>query len=396
MSGEHSIIACSAAGIWGKPNGCTGYVGMVQQVPDVGDNQDALEGEASHEIGSELVLYSARGVNSTRAEEYVGEEASNGVIWTEEMFEGAKIYADDVAQVMRSIGVFGGSNFGNEERVKCPKVHELSFGTTDQFLYDDRSDGGTLYVWDYKFGHEVVDPFENWQLMNYVSGIIEDRANITNWDPSFIKVHLRIVQPRSYHRDGPIREWVTTLDVVRKHIQTLRTNAAIALGPNATLNTGSHCKHCQARYACPAAIKAGTGFYEVSMQPIPVDLTPEQAGVQLLMLNRAYEHIKSQKTGFEEIVKHLVKSGKSVPGWLVEMGKGNEKWNKSIPEVIDLGNMLGIDLKKPDEAVTPNKARQLGIDEAVIKEYATRPNTKLKIVKDDGILLRQIFGDRKP
>ena len=197
MIDEHSIIACSAAGIWGKPEGCTGYVGMAQQVPDIGDDLDALEGEASHETGSELVHYAARGVNSTTAAEYVGEEASNGVLWTEEMFDCAKIYADDVAQVMRSIVVFGGPNFGNEERVYCPKVHEKSFGTTAQFLYDDRSDGGTLYVWDYKFGHEVVEPFENWQLMNYVSGIIEDRCNITNWDPSLIKVHLRIVQPRS-------------------------------------------------------------------------------------------------------------------------------------------------------------------------------------------------------
>ena len=393
MISEHSIIACSAAPIWGKPDGCTGYVGMVQQVPDVGDDQDALEGEAAHEIGSELINYSARGVNSTQPDEFVGEEASNGVIWTEEMFEAAKIYADDVVSVMRDTWVFGGPNFGNEERVECPKVNPKSFGTTDQFIYDDRDDGGTLYVWDFKFGHETVEAFENWQLINYVSGIIEDRCNITNWDPSFVKVVLRIVQPRSYHRDGPIREWVTTLDVILKHIQTLRTNAAIALGPNATLNTGSHCKHCQARYACPAAIQAGTGFYEVSLQPVPVDLTPEQVGVQLLMLDRAFEHIKSQKSGFEEMVKHLVKSGKSVPGWLTEMGKGNEKWSKPVTEVIDLGNMLGFDLKKPDEAITPNAARKLGIDDAVIKEYSTRTNTSLKIVKDDGAKLRQIFGE---
>lgn len=396
MITEHSILAPSAAGIWGKPDGCTGYVGMAQKVPDIGDDEDAREGDATHEIGSELIQYAARGVTSTTAEEYVGEEASNGVIFTEEMFDAAKMYADNVTEVMRKIGVFGGENFGNEQRVKCPYISPVSFGTVDQYLIDSRSDGVDLYLWDFKFGHEYVEVFENWQLTNYTSGVIEDQARIENWDPKFVNVHFIIVQPRSFHRDGPIREWVTTLDVILKHIETLRTNAAIALGPNATLNTGSHCKHCQARYACPAAIKAGTGFYEVSMQPVPVDLTPEQVGVQLLMLERAFEHIKSQKSGFEEMVKHLKKSGKVVPGWLIEMGKGNEKWNKPVSEVIDLGNMLGFDLKKPDEAITPNAARKLGIDDAVIKEYSIVPNTKLKIVKDDGILLRQIFGDIKP
>ena len=394
MIGEHSILASSASGIWGKPNGCTGYVSMAQQCPELGDDQDAKEGSATHDIGSELIDYAARGVNSTTAEEYIGEEASTGVIYNEERIDAAKIYADDVANIMRSVAVFGGPNFGNEERVECPSIHPRAFGTTDQFIYHDRSDGGDLYLWDFKYGHEFVEVFENWQLTNYTSGIIEDRANIRNWIPSKVKVHFRIVQPRAFHKDGPIREWVTTLDVILKNIDILRVNAAISLSDKATLRTGSHCKHCQARIACPPALEAGLGMFECTGKPVPVDLSPQALGVQYALIERCYEQIKSLRTGFNEQVKSLARKGVNTPGWLIEQGYGNEKWAKPVSEVIALGNIFKIDLKKPDEAITPVQARNKGIDDAVIKEYSTKPKTSIKVVRDDGTKLKLIFGDK--
>jgi len=388
--GSHSIIAPSSAHIWGAPNGCTGWVLMSQQFPDLEDDTpEAAEGTASHEIGANLILRQAVGNISNRAEHYVGRTAENGVIFNEEMFEMAQMYADDVGDIMRSTGVFGGPNFNVEQRIKAPKIHELSEGTPDMWLFDQKT--GHLYVWDYKFGFELVEVFENWQLINYVEGILE-LLEINGIADQHITVHMRVAQPRAYHRDGEIREWVVKASDLRAHFNTLHMNAHIALSADAVCRSGPHCKHCSARTHCDTAIRAGMGLYEVSMKPTPIDMSPEAKGVQLAIVKRARKQLESLEAGFEEQIKHDIRNGKNVPGWISQMGKGREKWNKPDAEVIAMGDLMGFDIRKPLEAITPKQAVKLGIDDTVIKAYSITPNTGLKIVPDDGNKAKLLFG----
>jgi len=387
---EHSIIPPSSASIWGAPGGCTGWVLMSQQYPETEDSEDAKEGTASHEIGAELINDYCTGPTVRTADNFVGRQAANGIIFTEEMYDGAKLYADDVGDVMRSRAIFGGPGYGVEKRLIMPDINEHSFGTTDAFIFDTVS--AHLYVWDYKFGHLSVEAFENWQTINYVNGIIKLLPNIKNWDPAAVTIHIRIVQPRAFHRDGIIREWVTTLADLKPHFQTLHDNAAIALGPNATIRTGNHCRDCQARHACPAALKAGLGFYEVAMQPTPQDLTPEALGVQLAIIKRAVKSLELLETGFTEQAKAIIKRGSIIPNYMLEAGAGRLAWNKPAAEVIALGNMLKVNLKKPDDVVTPTQAKKLGIDDAVIKAYSEKSKTGLKLVPDSGNKAKLFFN----
>ena len=80
-----------------------------------------------------------------------------------------------------------------------------------------------------------------------------------------------------------------------------------------------------------------------------------------------------------------------MPGWVVEQGIGREKWGKPIAEVIALGDMLEFDLRKPVDAITPNQAKKLGVDESVITAYSTKPRTGLNIVSDNGNKAKQVF-----
>lgn len=388
--GSHSIIAPSSAHIWGAPNGCTGWVLMSQQFPDLEETPEAAEGTASHEIGANLILRQAVGNISNKAEHYVDRIAENGVIFNEEMFDMAKIYADDVGATMRSTGVFGGKYFNVEQHVKAPKIHELSEGTPDMWLFDQKT--GRLYVWDYKFGFELVEVFENWQLINYVAGILE-LLEINGIADQHITVHMRVAQPRAHHRDGAIREWVVKASDLRAHFNTLHMNAHIALSANAICRSGPHCKHCSARTHCDTAIRAGMGLYELSMKPTPIEMSPAALGVQLAIVKRARKHLESLEAGFEEQIKHEIRTGTNVPGWLSQMGQGREIWNKPIEEVISMADLMGFDIRKPTEAKTPNQARQLGIDDAVIKAYSTRPNTGLKLIPDDGNKAKLHFGE---
>jgi hypothetical protein len=385
---SHSILPPSSAGIWGKPDGCTGWVLMAQTYPETEETVEAREGTASHEIGAEIITDAKTNNRHRTAKDWVGTTASNGVIITEEMYEAAKEYGDDVARTMRKLSVFGGPGLRIEQRVEISRVHAINWGTPDCSIYHRPSNA--LYVWDYKFGFEVVEAFENWQAINYVAGLL-DELEIDGHVDQFTTVHIRIAQPRAFHRDGTIREWKVLASELRAHINILSSNAHKALGPDAEFNTGSHCKHCPGRHACPAALKAGTGLYEVATKPVPVELSPEALGVQLAIVKRARKQLEYLESGFEEQAKGLIRSGSMVPGWSVEEGIGREAWAKPIEEVIALGDMLEFDLRKPVAAITPNQAKKLGVDEAVITAYSTKPRTGLKVVPDNGNKAKQVF-----
>ena len=385
MGNIHSVIAPSSAGIWGSPNGCTGWVTMSQMYPETEQTPEAAEGEATHEVGSKLIK--AASVSTSFIDLPVGMPASNGVIIDEEMYEGAEIYAEDVAEVMRKTYNFAPNI---EQPIKAPSIHELSFGTPDCWLYDPKT--GILYIWDYKFGYVIYEVFENWQLINYLSGILE-LLNLNGIATQHIKVHLRIVQPRAHHRDGIIREWVIMASDLRPYFNILEAKAHEALGSDSVVHTGKHCRYCSARHACKPAIQAGLQMYELAGQPLPLELSPDALGTQLTIVKRAIEQLGYIESGLDEQVKGLKRSGTLVPGWITEMGLGYEKWEKPIPEVIALGDMMQVDLRKPDNAITPKQARKKGIDDAVISAYSTTPQTGLKIVPDNGSKAKRMFNN---
>ena len=365
---------------------------MSQMFPDLGNNPEAADGEASHEIGATLINNQSTGNISNYAKDFVGKTAENGIIFNDEMFEAAELYANDVGEVMRSIGVFGGPNFGVEQRIKIPKIHELSEGTPDMWLFDKKT--GHLYIWDYKFGFDLVEVFENWQLINYVAGILE-MLEITSLIDEHIIVHMRIAQPRGHHPKGIIREWIVKASDLRGHFNILSANAHIALSGDAVCRSGPHCKNCHPRYACHTGLQAGMSLYELSMMPTPSELSPQALGTQLLIIRRAIKQLEYLDTGLSTLVEHSVRSGQNIPGWIVEPKTGNNAWNKPTAEVIAMGDLMKVDLRKPDNVITPTQALNKGLNEAVIKEYSKRPNAGVKIVPDNENKTRQHFGDIK-
>lgn len=385
----HSIIAPSAAHIWGKPDGCTAYPLMAVTYPETEESDASREGTAAHELGFMMIESATLAQGSfPRLEDVEHEEAENGVLFTEEMYDGAKIYADDVIKVMRSHGVFGGEHFGLEEKLKAPGIHALSEGTPDCYLYSEKT--LELFVWDFKFGYEVVEAFENWQTINYMSGIL-DKFNIDGFLDQKITVRIRIVQPRAYHREGVIREWAITAAGLRGYFNTLRANAHISLSDKAVARSGSHCKHCSARHTCDAALRGGVALYEAATHPTPLNISPEALGVLYNVVLRARKQLEALETGYEAQIKNLIRSGVSVPGLRVDSTTGREKWSKSLEEVESMGSMLGKDLVEK-KLITPNQARKLGIDGKVISAYSEIPHTGYRVVPDDGSKARFIFS----
>ena len=376
---EHSPIPPSSAHIWGAPDGCPGWVAANQAYVETEEGEEAREGTAAHELGETMIK--ARNIFSR--DFTIGTPASNGVVLTDEIYESSEIYAKDVLAVMAETGI----EPSVENRVHAPHIHAESWGTPDTYLTHEMR----LIIWDFKHGHEKVEAFENWQAINYFHGIINE-LQLSPDLAARLEVEIRIVQPRAYHRDGVIRIWKTTGSTLLALGEHLRRGAAAGLGSNPPTRSGPHCKHCPGRHACSAALEGGLSLYEAARTWLPAELSPEALGLQLAIVKRARKQLEYLESGYESQVDALVRSGVQVPGWMTEPKFGREKWNKPVEEVLQLGDILKHDLRKPQQAITPNAARKLGVDESVITEYAIKPRDGTAVVPDNGNKARQVFS----
>ncbi len=384
----HSIIPPSSAGVWGRPGGCTGSVIMSMQYPETGERPDADEGEASHEIGAALIGAAARGVTPQK-ELFIGKPAGNGVIVDDPMFDAAEIYANDAAAVMRRAGVFGGPHLNIEKTLPIPRVHAEQFGTPDCWIYEQSAHH--LHIWDYKYGYVIVEAFENWQALDYLTGVV-DALGLNGLSDQNLKITITIAQPRAFHRDGPIRRWNLTGGHLRAYSNTLAVNACEALGPNPITTSGPQCQYCPAHNNCEAALKAGMTLYEVAQAPQGIDLSPQALGVQLSIVTRARKQLEYLEAGYIEQAKSLVKRGATVPGWAYEDAYGREKWAKPVKEVVAMGQLCKIDIAKPQDALTPKQARDAGVPDDVVRAYSMTPRAGIKLVPDNANRIKEAFS----
>lgn len=358
---------------------------MVARYPEE-ESEDTLNGEASHWLGETLIqMGAAMHVTPSVRDGLLGQAAPNGVIISDEMFEAAWEYANDV---VREIKKYPFAAWGVETRIKAPNIHAESFGTTDAYLYDPQSN--RLIVWDYKYGYKIVEAFENWQGINYVAGLF-DMLSIDGLQDQTLRVDIRIVQPRAFHRDGAIRSWKVLGSDLRGYINILHNNAHEALSENAKTRSGEHCIYCNARHACQAALDGGLGMFEAVNKPIPAELAPEQLGTQLSIVKRARKQLEYLESGYEEQLKSLIRGGSNVPGWSVEQGLGKRQWSKPVDEILKFGDLMGVDLREPVKAISPAQAEKKGIDEAVVAAYVERRQIGLKVVPDNNSKAKQVF-----
>src|SRR5574340_425302 len=331
---------------------------------DADDTDSSREGTAAHEVAARLV----------RDGELmqIGQLTSNGVAVTEEMIEGAEMWAD-------TIGATSGGDF--EKQIECLYVHRDCYGTPD---YAHGPDMGVLFVADYKFGHRYVPAFENWQLIAYAIG------RMPSYLPS-VRVVLQIVQPRSYHRDGPVREWVINGHDLRDYAQILHAKCAEAESEMAQCNAGPQCYECPARHVCEAALHMEQSALYLSGSTIPLDASVEAKAVRLHQIRRALDHLAQMESGITEDLAAAVQRGINVPGFTLKAGVGREKWTHDITEVVALGAAMGVDLSKPG-CITPNQARKAGLSPDIVAAYSERSAGEVKLVEDDGRMLRRIFA----
>lgn len=377
---EHAALAPSSAHLWAPPAGCRGSVALQAAYPGPDDTPEAREGTAAHYYVAELL--SGRDVPA-------GATAPNGVPIDAEMVDCAQEFLIDIRDTLKAASP--GSILRVEQRVYAPSVHEANWGTPDAYLIDHANKA--LHVWDYKYGHRFVDARGNWQMLNYAIAIFDSEglSPVVGGDPAAAtalwagwRITLTIGQPRNYDPIGQIREWHTTGEALRDvYLPTFRQSAYEAMQPGAGYQTGEHCRDCSGRHACPALKEAGAIAMDVALQASPLVLSPHALGLELRQIDDAIKRLEARQSGLEEYALGTIRSGTPVPFFSAQHSTGRERWEVPAHEVFALGDMLGANLRKEAEPITPAQARKAGIDGSVIAAYARKPMGALKLVRVD-------------
>lgn len=366
----------SGASTWVR---CHGQPRMLAQLPIVFEDEDTEvreEGTACHWVAHEASQGRFHPVSTM---------TPNGVSVDEEMLDAVDMYLSTVrAWPADARPLF-------EHPVHCKRIHEECGGVTDVCGYSPST--RTLYVGDLKYGYRFVDVVNNWQLLCYFAGVLD----LYGLNDLHTEVVFVIVQPRSYHRDGPIRQWRVSASDLRGLINQLRFAADAALGvnsrPQLTVNDG--CSRCAARYTCTAAQNAALGALDEAHDATPHDLPFPAAEQELRRLQWAQSIVEARITGLESQITHGMRHGAVSKYFALEAKIGREVWKEGMAEQAALAaQLMGVSITKPAQLITPTQAKAK-MPPDIVSMYSHRPRGAFKLVPFDGEKMRRIFG-KKP
>jgi hypothetical protein len=360
-SGIHQIIQCP--GSWKMQR-------MYPRTLDT-DQTEAMEGTAAHWVIAE---------QSAGRQPKRGDRAPNGVAVTDEMLDGADLWFDTVGQPQHV-----------EERLpSSPDIDPDNWGTPDGWSW--MPEIITIDVSDYKFGRRFVDVFENWQLINYALLIIDGVLKLDGMQDQHVKIRFRIVQPRSYHPQGPVREWTCRACDLRGARNQIRAAIEQARGDNPLTRVGDACRDCSARAHCGTLQRASFDALAEVGRITPIDLPPAAVGIELRILNDAIKVLRARHTGLSEVALAAIRTGNPVSGHRAESAEGRLKWKVPVSQIQALEQMFpGVTLTQP-EPITPKQAIKAGVPAEIIDSFSERHTGELKLIEDDGSLTRRLFG----
>jgi hypothetical protein len=362
---EHAPLAPSSAHRWVP---CPGSVALEALYPETVQSEPAREGDAAHWALKEACE------GRMIAE---GQIAPNDWILDEDMVDGAELMRDDIA----ATGLLPVAHI--ESRLDpARRIHPKNWGTPDAWAV--AAYARKIYLWDYKFGHGLVEVFENWQLANYLALIVE-RLQLNGLAEQAYTVVMTIVQPRVYHRDGHVRRWTVPLTDLRGMWNRLHSSAEAAFCDKPPLQTGEHCDHCRARHACPALHKDVTRIATHFETAAPLELPDNALGYEYRQLKRLEAILTARLTGLEADAESRLRRGARIPWLSLTSAPGREHWTVDDATA---ATMFGA---KPPKPVTPNQARKAGIPAAMVDPFTKREQTAGKVTLVTTDQVRRIF-----
>lgn len=340
------------------------------------DSDSTREGIAAHWVATE---YLRQASSSGESLDLVDKFTPEGELITQEMVDGAKLFTTEVMQIIAN-NTTEACAIGIEQNIDIGIIHPLCKGRCDCFVIHSE----TLSVFDYKYGHKPVEAFENWQLIEYAAGLVDKYYDIKH-------INLFVIQPRNFV-SNPVKLHTFDYDQLWEYIEKLRVSEANAVIPQSPVRPSEQCFTCNARHACAGLKSAALAGIELSESSLPDNVSPQEMGAELRILNHAKKLMEARQLALQEQILDAICKGESIPGFKAEWGTGKTVWELSDGEVIEMAKLFGMDLAKPIEAITPKQAEKKGFDKDLIKQFTKQQSGGIKLVEDDLQLTRKIFN----
>lgn len=363
-------LSSSKAERWTK---CTGSIQLEPKYPKP-SGKAAIEGSKAHKIAYQALL---------------GTEIPDNIDF--EMKDAVRLYVDTILQFKH----LQHSYEKKIDMVLSPKI--LLSGTPDVYMIDTSKK--IIRVIDFKYGFGPVEVFKNWQLVVYLYLITCEflRQSISPSNKSIYNYEAIIVQPRAIHKDGPIRKWEFSNKELKSYITVIKNIAHELNEDFYRYECGKWCRYCNALHACTMATKEAGRAMDISSEAFDFNLTPEQLSKELNHTEDALQILTHRWHALEEYATDQLKNGSILQGWELRSGVGRLSWKSSVSsqELIRMGDTVGINLKKPDEVITPRQAKNAGLSSSILKHYTCIKEGFVKLKKINMDEVQRLFSNKR-
>lgn len=337
---------------------CAGWAKLAEAMGQGEEVEDPIwtrEGTAMHAVNDHCLK------NQVDAWETVG-ETFEGIVITGEMADACQVYLDTVRPLEVPTAQVYREYFFHE-----PTVHPQFGGTVDHGTATD----SLLTVTDFKGGAGVpVDVEENSQIMYYAYGLLLHH-------PSVRRVVLRIVQPRAFHPDGPVRRWETTADHIHSWVQDTLVPAMHRADAGGHLDAGKWCRFCPAKLVCPLlrATFEAAATYDAKAVPQMDDGALGREWLQI-------ETVKMYSSAVFKEVERRLRAGRDLAGPKLVLAKADRIYKPGAEELFI--KQFGNEAYAPPKLLSPAQMEKLNdAAKKLVHEYAYVPQTGYSVAGPD-------------
>jgi hypothetical protein len=79
---------------------------------------------------------------------------------------------------------------------------------------------------------------------------------------------------------------------------------------------------------------------------------------------------------------------------MLQAGTGRQQWKVPVAEVIALSQVMGVELCKSVDTITPAQARKAGLPEEIVNMYSERQSGEKKLVPFNDVKIAATFGQQ--
>lgn len=331
---------------------CAASASFQEHLPEEPPSDEAREGTCAAWVADCVLKGDAHS-----AEDLTGETHANGWLVTPDMVEHVQKYID---MIQARGGVTTSEQF--------VKLTDNIQGTLDNSASLESL--MRLHVDDLKYGYQIVEIYENPQLIIYGAAEVYRLNN-----PAIREVELGIYQPRAFHPEGIYRTWKMSVIELMEHARRIIEAGDRALAPNPIATPGPWCKNCRAASSCIAlthSVYADHSYVQDSRQKF---MTSEELVKELNALDDMETRLKARKTAVFAEAEQRMKNNEFLPGWYMKPRWGNRVLTVDPKVVTWLTGVEATEVKPK----TPAQLEREGVPLEIMSKLSRAPEIGSKL-----------------